>query len=161
MMHTFAIRQQASANDHSSKHTKPPTCGVCAYESAFSSRKGRIDCWGWGDPNERIAVSQCKQTKATFSSIEAATSSFRTGIQQHNENVGIRKQCDGFPALYISAHVPGAAPSVAPEVGADDTRDQFLKTTLVSRTLPVTGLVSCSDNQRSMAALQGIRNSKG
>lgn len=36
----------------------------------------------------------------------------------------------------------------------DETRDQFLKTTLVSRTLPVTGLVSCSASQRSIAALQ-------
>lgn len=32
--------------------------------------------------------------------------------------------------------------------------DQFLKTTLVSRTFPVTGLVSWSDSQRSIAALK-------
>lgn len=35
----------------------------------------------------------------------------------------------------------------------EDTSDQFLKTTLVSKTFPVTGLVSCSDSQRSIASL--------
>ncbi len=39
------------------------------------------------------------------------------------------------------------------ELGMEETRDQFLKTTFVSRTCPVTGLVSCSDSQRSIAAL--------
>lgn len=38
-------------------------------------------------------------------------------------------------------------------VQVEDTSDQFLKTTLVSKAFPVTGLVSCSDSQRSIASL--------
>lgn len=44
------------------------------------------------------------------------------------------------------------------EEGEEETRDQFLKTILVSRIFPVTGLVSCSDSQRSMAALCATGN---
>lgn len=59
-----------------------------------------------------------------------------------------------FPPSAWAPHESGFAPGVTRELAdAEDTRDQFLKTTLVSRALPVTGLVSCSDSQRSIAAL--------
>lgn len=43
------------------------------------------------------------------------------------------------------------------ELEIEETRDQFLKTTFVSRTFPVTGLVSCSDSHRSIATLHNIK----
>lgn len=68
------------------------------------------------------------------------------------------QKCEGVAPLLLhkqnaplNLHVPGGVMEEGEE--KEEISDQFLKTTLVSNNFPVTGLVSCSDNQRSIASL--------
>jgi len=64
-------------------------------------------------------------------------------------------------ALCFAEAEAGVEADAEGEAEMEETRDQFLNTTFVSRTFPVTGLVSCSDSQRSIAALRTENSEDG